>query len=244
MNQGVLVLTKSPSLLSDVARELDGVHAVLPCETLDVLRQRIARGKADAVLVHLDGHTLDAASPGRVIAELDDAINSAPLYGLLDENCPPRVRKLAERAIDDCLAIPQDLPRLRGMLSNRNDLEGELATFWAGMPHKELHGQSKSLVTFTPEMFGMLDELKVAARHDVTVLLIGETGSGKTHLARLVHEITDRRAERFCTVACGALPGDLIESELFGSVKGAFTGADKDRDGKFAAAGKGTLLLD
>jgi len=63
-------------------------------------------------------------------------------------------------------------------------------------------------------------------------------------LARLIHELSDRREERFCTVACGALPPDLIESELFGYVKGAFTGADRDREGKFAAAGRGTLLLD
>ena len=53
-----------------------------------------------------------------------------------------------------------------------------------------------------------------------------------------------RRDDRFCNVACGALPPDLIESELFGYVQGAFTGADRDRDGKFAAAGRGTLLLD
>jgi transcriptional regulator with PAS, ATPase and Fis domain len=99
-------------------------------------------------------------------------------------------------------------------------------------------------VTFTPEMFEMLDEIKVAARHNVTVLLIGETGCGKTFLARLIHELSDRREDRFCTVACGALPPDLIESELFGYVKGAFTGADRDREGKFAAAGRGTLLLD
>ena len=112
------------------------------------------------------------------------------------------------------------------------------------MPHKELHGRSRSLVTFTPEMFDMMDEIKVAARHNVTVLLIGETGSGKTFLARLIHELSDRREDRFCTVACGALPPDLIESELFGYVKGAFTGADRDREGKFAAAGRGTLLLD
>src|SRR5688500_16422204 len=107
-----------------------------------------------------------------------------------------------------------------------------------------MHGRSRSLVTYTPEMFETMEEIKVAARHNVTVLLIGETGSGKTFLARLIHELSDRREDRFCTVACGALPPDLIESELFGYVKGAFTGADKDKEGKFAATGRGTLLLD
>ena len=244
MNQGVLVYSRSPNLLSEVARQLDGVQPVIACDSMEGLRKRVEAGQVAAVLVHLDSHTLEQSSPGRFIAELDDAINSAPLYGLLDEDCPPKLRKMAERAIDDCLELPQDLSRLRGLLSDNGNLEAELETFWSSMPHKELHGRTRSLVTFTTDMFDMLDELKVAARHDVTILLVGETGSGKTHLARLIHEMTDRREERFCTVACGALPPDLIESELFGSTKGAFTGADKDREGKFAAAGKGTLLLD
>jgi len=111
-------------------------------------------------------------------------------------------------------------------------------------PSYELRSQSRSLVTYTPAMFDMLAELEVAAAHDVTVLLIGETGCGKTYLARLIHELSHRAGERLCTVACGALPPDLIESELFGHVKGAFTGADRDKAGKFAAAGRGTLLLD
>jgi len=90
----------------------------------------------------------------------------------------------------------------------------------------------------------MLERLQVAAQHDVTILLIGETGSGKTHLARLIHEESRRTAEPFVTVACGAIAGELIESELFGHTKGAFTSAHADKDGKFLAAGRGTILLD
>ena len=98
--------------------------------------------------------------------------------------------------------------------------------------------------TRTPALRHMLERLEVAARHDVTLLLIGETGSGKTHLARLIHESSERRTEPLLTVACGALPRDLIESELFGHVKGSFTSAHADKQGKFVAAGRGTILLD
>jgi transcriptional regulator with PAS, ATPase and Fis domain len=90
----------------------------------------------------------------------------------------------------------------------------------------------------------MLEELQIAAEHDVTLMLIGETGSGKTHLSKLIHEVSPRKDERFLTVACGALPHDLIESELFGHAKGAFTSAHADKEGKFLAAGRGTILLD
>jgi transcriptional regulator with PAS, ATPase and Fis domain len=244
MSQSILVFSKSPFLLPEIDRQLEGKHQLIPCESLDGLQGKVSGREIGAVLVHLDRTTLNGYSPGRFIAELDEAVENAPLYGLLDADCPPRLRKLAHKAVDDCLEFPLDFTRLRRLLSDKQDLEGELAGFWSGMPHKELHGGSKSLVTFTPEMFETMDEIKVAARHNVTVLLIGETGSGKTFLARLIHELSDRREDRFCTVACGALPPDLIESELFGYVKGAFTGADKDREGKFSAAGSGTLLLD
>ncbi|MDG1893293.1 MAG: sigma-54 dependent transcriptional regulator [Fuerstiella sp.] len=98
--------------------------------------------------------------------------------------------------------------------------------------------------TRTPGLRQMLERLDVAAKHDVTMLLIGETGVGKTHLAKLIHESSQRREEPLLTVPCGALPGDLIESELFGHVKGAFTSAHAGKDGKFLAAGRGTILLD
>ena len=244
MNPSILVFTRDEQLLFQIGHELENKHPVVPCESLDNLHDRLKAQPIGAVLVHLDRATLNGYSPARFIAELDDAIENAPLYGLLDGDCPPRLKKLAEKAVDDTLAFPLDFGRLKQLLADRQDLDEELAGFWNELPHKELHGRTRSLVTFTPEMFEMMDEIKVAARHNVTVLLIGETGSGKTFLARLIHELSDRREDRFCTVACGALPPDLIESELFGYVKGAFTGADKDREGKFAAAGRGTLLLD
>jgi len=105
-------------------------------------------------------------------------------------------------------------------------------------------GVSRAFGTRTPDLKLMLDDLQVAAKHDVTILLIGETGSGKTYLSRLIHEVSPRRDEPFLNVACGALPAELIESELFGHVKGAFTSAHADKEGKFVAAGRGTILLD
>jgi DNA-binding NtrC family response regulator len=110
--------------------------------------------------------------------------------------------------------------------------------------HPAPSGLTGRFETKTPGLSMMLADLEVAARHDVTVLLVGETGSGKTYLSRLVHEISPRHEAPFLPVACGALPADLIESELFGHVKGAFTSAHADKEGKFIAARRGTILLD
>jgi DNA-binding NtrC family response regulator len=107
-----------------------------------------------------------------------------------------------------------------------------------------LAGATRRFETHSPVVKQMLDDLAIAASHDVTILLIGETGSGKTYLSNLIHEASSRRNEPFIHVACGALPRDLIESELFGHVKGAFTSAHADKEGKFIAARQGTILLD
>jgi two-component system response regulator HydG len=97
---------------------------------------------------------------------------------------------------------------------------------------------------FPPEMIQIREQVHRIVSQDVTLLLTGETGTGKTRLARLIHELSHRRGEPFLVIDCGAVSPNLVESEMFGHVKGSFTGADRDRPGKFAAAGRGTLLLD
>jgi two-component system response regulator PilR (NtrC family) len=88
------------------------------------------------------------------------------------------------------------------------------------------------------------EQIRRVAPQDTSLLLTGETGTGKTRLARYIHNHSPRREEPFLVLDCGALSATLIESEMFGHVRGAFTGADRDRPGKLAAAGRGTLLLD
>ena len=82
------------------------------------------------------------------------------------------------------------------------------------------------------------------AGHDTTVLILGESGTGKERVARSIHEMSQRAGERFVPVNCGAIPRELLESELFGHEKGAFTGALTSRPGRFELADGGTLFLD
>jgi transcriptional regulator with GAF, ATPase, and Fis domain len=88
------------------------------------------------------------------------------------------------------------------------------------------------------------DDVKAAARSDAKVLIVGETGVGKEIVARMIHEMGRRRGRNFVTINCAGLPDSLLESELFGHVRGSFTGAYRDKPGLAAAADNGTLFLD
>jgi two-component system, NtrC family, response regulator HupR/HoxA len=101
-----------------------------------------------------------------------------------------------------------------------------------------------NLIGASPAMHDVFRLLQKASRSDATVLLSGETGTGKELAAACIHENSARRTRRFVPVNCGALPDGLLESELFGHVKGAFTGALRDRRGVFEEANGGTIFLD
>ena len=129
------------------------------------------------------------------------------------------------------------LERIQKQLALKNyvqELEGEVS------PEERLVG----LVGKSPEMLEVFRLIRSVAPHNTTVLIRGETGTGKGLVARAMHSLSNRRSGPFVVVDCAALPQTLLESELFGHSKGAFTGAVANRDGKVKSAGTGTVCLD
>ena len=101
-----------------------------------------------------------------------------------------------------------------------------------------------ALIGSSPSFRALLEDVQVVAPADCTVLIQGETGTGKEVIAQAIHEASPRRKHRFVAVNCAAIPAALLESELFGHERGAFTGAVAQRLGRFQAADRGTLFLD
>jgi DNA-binding NtrC family response regulator len=102
----------------------------------------------------------------------------------------------------------------------------------------------ENIVGLSPAMRGVFDLVRRVAGTDASVLITGESGTGKELVARAIHFNSPRRGARLVTVNCAAIPGDLLESELFGHVRGAFTGAIRTKEGKFHLAHRGTIFLD
>ncbi|MEG3109752.1 MULTISPECIES: two-component system response regulator GlrR [unclassified Pantoea] len=103
---------------------------------------------------------------------------------------------------------------------------------------------SEAIVTRNPQMLHLLEQAHMVAQSDVSILINGQSGTGKEILAQAIHAASPRATQPFIAINCGALPEQLLESELFGHAKGAFTGAVSAREGLFQAAEGGTLFLD
>jgi transcriptional regulator with GAF, ATPase, and Fis domain len=129
----------------------------------------------------------------------------------------------------------EEIDRLRAKLELENEyLQAEIKEVF---DFGEIVGQS-------PALKNVLQQIQLVAGTNATVLILGESGTGKELIARAVHERSSRRQRQFIKVNCAAIPDNLFESEFFGHVKGAFTGADKDRVGRVQVADGGTLFLD
>jgi NtrC-family two-component system response regulator AlgB len=129
----------------------------------------------------------------------------------------------------------EKIAKTRQLESRISDLEGQLTN----------SGTDDGLVaTSDPQMLRLMEVAKKSASSDATILMLGESGTGKSALARQIHRWSPRAKEPFVTVSCPSLSRDLLESELFGHIKGAFTGAVATTWGKVAAADRGTLFLD
>jgi sigma-54 specific flagellar transcriptional regulator A len=126
-------------------------------------------------------------------------------------------------------------------LSGLQGIVQRLISRWRG---EQLVAAGRGLVGQTPVMRQLRAEIEQVAPSDATVLILGESGTGKEVVARMIHRLSNRADKPFVPVNCGAIPAELLESELFGHEKGAFTGAISARPGRFELAEGGTLFLD
>jgi formate hydrogenlyase transcriptional activator len=148
------------------------------------------------------------------------------------------LRQIADRVaigVDNALAH-QEINRLKARFMDANRQQTEQINNVSGH-FGEIVGRSKA-------MLQVLNQVEMVAASDCTVLLLGETGTGKELIARAIHNLSKRNKRRMVKINCAAMPAGMLESELFGHERGAFTGANTQRIGRFELANKSSLLLD
>jgi two-component system response regulator GlrR len=175
------------------------------------------------------------------------------LFGLIHERHPalPVIMLTAHGTIPDAVAATSQ--GVFGFLTKPFDSKQLLALVGqavalSGAPKAAVGGESgewrREIVTRSPALEELLSQARLVAASDASVFIHGESGTGKELLARAIHNASPRRKGPFIAVNCSAIPEPLLESELFGHRKGAFTGAMQDHKGLFQAAQGGTLFLD
>jgi DNA-binding NtrC family response regulator len=220
------------------------------CASLAAARPHLCRSDLFLLVIHLPGDNGTA----ELIPFLRDGERTARCSTIVvNDNYPKRELDMLRQAGAECLRFPYDWVQLTSQVESlARDARADARAEEAPSPSADVKrpaswgalGQDPFFYVLDPEMVELMEQVRRVAPQDTTLLFTGETGTGKTRLARLVHELSSRRSEPFLVMDCGALSASLIESEMFGHVRGAFTGADRDRPGKLAAAGRGTLLLD
>jgi DNA-binding NtrC family response regulator len=208
---------------------------------MEAIRAHLTRD-SEGLLLLLAASPVEAERVLRLVQEIYIQ-KLPPVLILLEAGAAGPGRGLA--SLDPYVASRLRWPEDAGLLVNllRDRLSGPPAPFESSDEGVE-DVIARRLLGQTPSLLPLVERVALAALHDVTVLLTGETGTGKTHLARLMHDCSERARQPFLTVPCGAIPANLVESAFFGHVKGAFTGATDRKVGKFEAAGAGTILLD
>ena len=191
---------------------------------------------------HFTFTVVDLSGNGTDVTQLIECLrlrgqNSGPIIAVSN-----RREQVAAIGVEAVLHKPLSLDELQQAIDKLVRPQAEAP----GPAREQLGGQIRREMELwcSPKMLEARQIIREAARVDVTVLVTGETGSGKELVARAIHHCSVRRAWPFVKVNCAAMPRELLESELFGYERGAFTGAHKLKIGKFEAAHRGTIFLD
>jgi len=252
----IVVLSRDQQLAAELPSWLHGRADVRACDSLEELFDLARWLEPQGIVADFRRAGPVGANEQRMFDTLIGRWSAEKIAVLAADECPETLERSVTLAhvpvVKGRVDRQKVLQALQGMLGSMESesiiaaptITAPVATSTEESPLGVLTGISRRFETNSPQFKQVLMDLEVAARHDVTILLIGETGAGKTYLSRLIHEVSPRRHEPFMPLACGALPSDLIESELFGHMKGAFTSAHAEKEGKFIAARRGSILLD
>ncbi len=234
----ILVVDDDPDLLRLMQIRLTAAgYAVVTADSAERALTQASIARPQLVVTDLRMSGMD----GMALFEVIQAKNpTLPVIILTAHGTIPDAVAAVKRGVFGYLAKPFDGKALLTEIERALALGGGQAPAVNGADQ----GWRAGIITRNPVLEDVLAKARLVADSDASVFIYGESGTGKELLAQALHKASPRRDHQFVAINCGAIPEPLLESELFGHVKGAFTGAVRDHKGLFLAANQGTLFLD
>ncbi|MDY0267767.1 sigma 54-interacting transcriptional regulator [Trichloromonas sp.] len=235
----ILLVDDDTDLLRLLSMRLSAAgYAVTQVESAEQAMARFPVLRPDLVVTDLRMAGMDGLG---LFEEIRQVNASVPVIILTAHGSIAEAVAATRRGVFSFLTKPVDSRALLEEVRKALNLSGAKP---GALPAGKEAAWRQEIITRSPLMEDLLGRLKLVAESDSSVLLLGESGTGKELLARAIHQAGPRVAGPFVAVNCGSIPEALLESELFGHTKGAFTGATQDYAGLFKSANGGTLLLD
>ncbi|WP_333607086.1 sigma 54-interacting transcriptional regulator [Arsukibacterium sp.] len=227
----LLLVDDDPSLLRLLTLRLEGEgYQVFSAGSAEAALTLLSKQSVDVVLSDLRMPGLDGMS---LFDEIAKRYQGLPVVLMTAHGSIPEAVAATQRGVFGFLTKPLNNAELRDILKQ---------AVHQSLP--EQSGWREAIISRSPLMAEVLEQAYRVAQRDVSVLISGASGTGKELLAQAIHQASPRAKKPFVAINCGALPEHLLESELFGHSKGAFTGAVTEHNGLFKAADGGTLFLD
>jgi len=237
----LLLYSQDRSLQSLLASTLGTEFSLLLDRRVDRIREIISRGQCDVLILDLDSSSYPIQEQLGFFEEIRDF--GVPVVVVTDDDTRATAMDLVQRGVYNYIRKPPVLPELKIVVRRAHEyavLKRELDNVRQRMP---LSGCDQ-LIGSSARSQVVYDLIRRVANLEASVLITGESGTGKELIAHAIHNLSHRKDRPFVAVSCGAIPETLIEAELFGTERGAFTGAATRRKGYLEEAANGTLFFD